>query len=77
VAAAGEIAAKNSRITEINNRSGHYGPTTAHTDQVIQQLKKQGVDVSNVERDEYTDTRPNTRFYRGEDGTLEPRQKNY
>jgi len=77
VAAAGEITAKSGRITAINNGSGHYKPTTKHTDQAVKELRSRGVNVSNIERNEHTATQPHTRYYRDVDDTFISRKKKY
>jgi hypothetical protein len=48
VASAGEIVVENGKIIEISNRSGHYQPTQIINLQVINELKRRGIDTSNI-----------------------------
>jgi hypothetical protein len=50
VAGAGEIKVKNGSIVEITDRSGHYRPAPPYLDQVLNQLKHDGVDTSTITR---------------------------
>jgi hypothetical protein len=51
VAAAGTIMVMQGQLQSIDNQSGHYQPTKDYMDQFIKELKKRGVDLSNVEKD--------------------------
>jgi hypothetical protein len=48
VAAAGEIEAQNGQLLAISDKSGHYRPGRAFTQQAIDELTKNGVDISKV-----------------------------
>jgi hypothetical protein len=48
VAAAGEITTKNGTVTMIDRSSGHYKPTSVHFQQVLDELKAKGADISNA-----------------------------
>jgi hypothetical protein len=51
VAGAGSIQAAGGQIQVLNDKSGHYKPTTQQTLQVCHMLKKKGVDLSKVQLD--------------------------
>jgi len=46
VAGSGQTKIENGVISWINNDSGHYHPSKAHLDQVVEELKKRGADFS-------------------------------
>jgi len=48
VAAAGELVVENGVLKNVNNQSGHYTPPAAMLEQFMAQLRKEGVDVSEV-----------------------------
>jgi hypothetical protein len=48
VAAAGELVVENGKLLAITNRSGHYRPGPKLTDQAIQSLREQGLDLAGV-----------------------------
>lgn len=53
-AAAGEITAHAGVIHSIDNHSGHYAPTDAHTQQLFQELERRGLDTSSIQRTDVT-----------------------
>ncbi|MFJ2991145.1 hypothetical protein [Pandoraea sp. NPDC087047] len=48
-AAAGEITAHNGVIESLNDLSGHYAPTSRHTQQMLNELHERGVDTSSIQ----------------------------
>ena len=48
VAAAGELVVKDGKIEIVSDRSGHYMPSHARTEQMLEQLVSQGVDMNDV-----------------------------
>ena len=50
VAGAGEIKVVDGVVMEITDRSGHYQPAPPYLDQVLNQLKYDGVDTSTISR---------------------------
>lgn len=48
VAAAGELTVAEGRITLISDNSGHYRPPRRYTFQLIDRLKRQGIDVDDI-----------------------------
>ncbi len=50
VAGAGEIVVENGKLILITDRSGHYQPPPQYLQQVLDQLKSQGVDVSSIQQ---------------------------
>jgi hypothetical protein len=48
VAAAGELRVVDGRLELVSDQSGHYRPTRAHTEQLLDNLRQQGVDLSDV-----------------------------
>jgi histidinol phosphatase-like PHP family hydrolase len=48
VACAGDLEVKNGRIVRINSNSGHYSPSAKMFQNVLIELKKDGVDVTSV-----------------------------
>jgi hypothetical protein len=51
VAAAGELDVENGVLKTISDKSGHYQPGRAYTDQALDSLQRSGVDTSNVQQD--------------------------
>lgn len=51
VAAAGVMEVASGRLRYITDQSGHYSPTTDHTNQLLQLLQHRGVDLSKVQID--------------------------
>lgn len=51
VAGAGEIRVHSGKLLYLNDKSGHYLPPKAITNQVLRNLEKQGIDTSAVEVD--------------------------
>jgi hypothetical protein len=49
VAGAGEIVVENGKVILITDRSGHYQPPPQYLQQVLDQLRSQGVDVSSIQ----------------------------
>jgi hypothetical protein len=48
VACAGDLVVKNGRIVKINHNSGHYSPSSKMFQNVLTELKKDGVDLSDA-----------------------------
>jgi hypothetical protein len=48
VAAAGEMAVLNGRLVTISDASGHYRPARAFTEQALDQLARNGIDLNYV-----------------------------
>ncbi len=48
VAGAGEIQVSNGELQFLTDHSGHYRPSRAYTQQVLNTLASQGIDISNV-----------------------------
>jgi hypothetical protein len=48
VAAAGELVVKDGKIEIVTDRSGHYLPSRSRTEQLLEQLETQGVDMTDV-----------------------------
>jgi hypothetical protein len=48
VACAGDLEAKNGRIVTINSKSGHYSPSPKMFQNVLTELKKDGVDLTST-----------------------------
>jgi hypothetical protein len=47
-AAAGELVAHRGVIESVDNLSGHYAPSAAHMQQLIDELERRGVDTSGI-----------------------------
>jgi hypothetical protein len=48
VAAAGELVVKDGKIEIVTDRSGHYLPERSRTQQMLDQLTSQGIDMTDV-----------------------------
>lgn len=50
VAGAGEVRVTNGTLDEMTRKSGHYRPTEAHNDRVIDELGRQGIPTGTVSK---------------------------